>query len=211
MDWILEDWQFEYRATPMEYPISYNDRRATYDQFMTLRDTLVYSNKFYWDNAGRSLIVWMKSDGNPTNTIEIWEPNITTIRFEPNWLSVPETKWIYTKTWVHPWVDIVTGGRYILQHKEQFDNIDSWITRIHTLILQHHGSEEIPRAVFDWEWDTPWEIRRLTAFGYVECDLEAWDWLEFVMKDQSDDPIPSSELQANSNWMMVEYKDLAYN
>lgn len=201
-----------YDITPQEFPISDNIRTATYDQFMTLRDTMVYSNKFYWDNAWRSLIIGRKTDWNPTNTIEIWEPNISRVSFDENWTTA-ETLGRYITTWWHSWVscEIVTSGRYVLQHKEQFDNIDQNITRIHTLILHHHGWLNTARAVFDWEWNTPWEIKRLTAFGYVECDLNKWDWLELVMKDQNDSDIPFSELQGNSNWMMVEYKDLAYN
>jgi len=213
MEWIQQENMHDYRLVPSEFPISDNDRRATYDQFMSLRDTLVYSNKFYGNNAGRSLIIGMKTDGNPTNTIEIWEPNIATVKFDNDW-TTPEIVGKYTKEWTHWWIscEIVTGWRYVLQHKEQFNNIDSSITRIHTYILQHKVDWTTqPRAVFDWEWDTPWEIKRLTAFGYVECDLEKWDWLELIMLDQNDDPIPTSELQADSNWMMAEYKDLAYN
>lgn len=207
------DWEHEYLITPHEYPISDNNAHSTYDQFMTLRDTMVYSNKFYGNNAWRGLIIWMKTDGNPTNTIEIWQPNITTLRFEPNGTVNPETQWKYTSTWWHQWIscEINTSGRYILQHKEQFVNIPSSITRIHTFILHHHGDTQTHRAVFDWEWDTAWEIKRLTSFGYVECNLEKWDWLEFKMLDQNDSDISSGYLQTISNWMMVEYKDLPYN
>ena len=213
MERLLEDWQHEYRATPNEYPISNNDRPATYDQFITLRDTLVFSNKYYAGKAGRRLIIWTKLDWTPTDTIEIREPNMVRLDFHP-WGSVqPYIAWQYITTWWHSWVscEIAKKGRYVLQHKEQFDDIDPSITRIHTLILHHHGWLNTARAVFDWEWNTPWEIKRLTSFGYVECDLDKWDWLELVMLDQNDSDIPMSELQGNSNWMMVEYKDLAYN
>ena len=215
MERLQEDWQHEYRATPLEYPISDNNRKATYDQFMSLRDTMVYSNKFYWNNAWRSLIIWMKTDGNPTNTIEIREPNICDMRFEPDWWVSGQVKWKFISTGEHPLspisCEINTKWRYIIQHKEQFNNIDSNITRIHTYVV-HHKSDWTTqdRAVFDWEWDTPWEIKRVTAFGYLECDLNKWDWLELKIESSSWTDI-SSELAPNSNRWMVEYKDLAYN
>lgn len=215
MDRKLEQWEYGYRATPIEYPISDNMRSATYDQFMTLRDTMVYSNKFYWNNPWRSLIVWMKLDGNPTNTIEIREPNIFMQSFEPTGVIEWDPLGKYISSWAHAGLnpiscEIQMDGRYVLQHKEQFNSIPSSITRINSFIVQHTWSEEIRRAVFDWEWDTPWEIIRLTSFGYVECNLKKWDWLERKMLDQDLDPISLTELQPNSNWWMVEYKDLSY-
>jgi len=216
MERLQEDWQHEYRLTPIEFPISDNDRKATYDQFMSLRDTMVYSNKFYGNNAGRSLIIWMKTDGNPTNTIEIREPNISYMRFEPNWDVSSSTKWKYISVWDHATTnpiscEINTPWRYVLQHKEQFNNIDSSITRIHSYVVQHKEDwTDISRAVFDWEWNTAWEIIRLTAFWYIECDLEKWDWLELKVEDQWGNDITSA-MDSNSNWWIVEYKDLAYN
>lgn len=223
MKWNLEDWEHEYRATPWEYPIEDNNRPATYDQFITLRDTLIHSNKYYADKAGRSLIIGTKLDGTPTDTIEIREPNLSKMSFEPWYESNPSLIWDETQ-----WKYVTAGSsqtsnpisctinkdwRYKIHHKEQFIQIDSDITRIHTLIMQHHWNTDIPRAVFDWEWDTPWMFIRMTAYWYVECDLHKWDWLEFLMYDQNNDHIDSStwKLQANSNWWAVEYIDLAYN
>lgn len=215
MERTQEQWQNWYIATPMEYPISDNNRPATYDQFISLRDTLVLSNKYYASSAGRSLIIWTKLDGTATWTIEIREPNIMNMFVEPSW----DTDWSqsvgnYVESWWHPWYiacDIVKKGRYRLQHKEQFNNISSSITRIHSYILQHKSDwTTIPRAVFDWEWNTPWEIKRITAFGYIECDLNKWDWLELKIEDQNWDDI-ISQMESSSNWRMVEYIDLAYN
>ena len=220
MERLLEDWQHEYRATPNEYPISNNDRPATYDQFITLRDTLVFSNKYYADKAGRSLIIGTKLDWTPTDTIEIREPNLSKMAFEP-WYS--SSSWIRDET---QWTYVTAGsggtnllsctinkdGRYKICHKEQFINLDSaWITRVHTLVRQHHWNETITRAAFDWEWSTSWEFKRVTSYGYVECNLSKWDWLELLMLDENDSPISSSYLQSNSNWWHVEYIDLAYN
>ena len=49
----------------------------------------------------------------------------------------------------------------------------------------------------------------MTSFGYVECDLDKWDWLELLMVDENWDSIQSLA-EYDSNWLMVEYIDLAY-
>ena len=209
MERIQEDKNHEYRLIPPRYSLSDNDRKATYDQFMSLRDTLVYSNKFYWNNAWRSLIVWMKTDWNPTNTIEIWEPNISKIDTQPDWSVQVDIKGRYLQQ-NNNRLNVITSGRYVIQHKEQFNNIDSSITRIHTYVLEHQSNlATIDRAVFDLEWNTPGEIKRVTAFGYVECDLEKGSWLELKIEDQNGNDI-TSEIASNSNWRIVEYKDLPY-
>ncbi len=213
-----EDWKHEYKATPIVYPIEDNDRPATYNQFITLRDTLVMSNKYYADNAGRSLIIGVKTDGTPTDTIEIWKPNMVRQGFEPTWVTVPVVLGSYVSTWWHSSTNALSceinkDGRYKLVHKEQFKNIDPDITRILAYILQHHAdwSADTERAVFDWERTTAWEFKKITSFGYVECDLKKWDWLELKILDQNGNDIPLTELQANSNWWNVEYIDLIYN
>jgi hypothetical protein len=217
MERLLEDWQHEYRATPSGYPISNNESPATYDQFITLRDTLVFSNKYYADKAGRSLIIGTKLDWTPTDTIEIREPNIFIVKFEPWWQRRFDGDGNYIETWWHESVnpiscEIMKKWRYVIQHKAQFNNISSNITRIHCYVIQHHASwgSDTPRAVYDWEWNTPWEIIRMTAFGYVECDLDKWDWLEYKAEDQWWNSI-IPDMATDSNWWMVEYKDLAYN
>ena len=211
----LEDWEHEYRATPWTYPIQDNNSPAWYDQFIKLRDTLVFSNKYYADKAWRSLIIGTKLDWTPTDTIEIREPNLTYITFEPGGTVNANSEWKYVSTWWHPSApiscEINKKWRYRIQHKEQFNVIDPSITRIHCYVEQHKPSWNIyKRAEFDWEWNTPWEILRMTAFGYVECDLDVWDWLEFIAEDQNGNSI-ISEMTYDSNWLIVEYIDLAYN
>jgi hypothetical protein len=159
------------------------------------------------------LIIGTKLDWNPTWTIEIWEPNMVRLDFNPWWTIDPYITWQYVTTWWHSWVscEIIKKGRYRIQHKEQFNNIPSSVTRIHSYILQHKTDWTTQsRAVFDWEWNTPWEFIRITSFGYVECDLNSWDWLELKIEDQNDNDI-SQYMVNKSNWLMVEYIDLAYN
>lgn len=213
MQWTLQDWQHEYNAIPWTYPIEENNSPIYYDQFIKLRDTLIYSNKIYADNAWRSLIIWTKLDWTPTDTIEIWKPNIVRLDFQPTWVITPYVTWDYVTTWGHQGktCEILKKWRYKIQHKEQFNNIDSGITRIHTYVVQHKVDWTTQdRAVYDWEWNTWWEIIRMTAFGYVECDLDAWERLELKIEDQNGNDI-TSETANNSNWRMVEYIDLAYN
>ena len=217
MERIQQDWEHEYRAIPWEYPIYDNDRPATYNQFMTLRDTLVLSNKFYWDCAWRSLIIWTKLDWTPTDTIEIWKPNMSYQTFDSSGAGIPIIDWEYVSVWWHISTnpiscEIVKKWRYRLQHKEQFNNLSSSITRVHSYILQHHGNDTKSLAVFDWEWTSAWLFKRITAYGYRECDLDKWDWLELKITDQNGNDIPLSELYwyDSSRWQ-VEYIDLAYN
>lgn len=213
MERTLFDWQHEYKATPNEYPIWMNDRPATYDQFMTLRDTLIFSNKYYADKAGRSLIIWTKLDWTPTDTIEIREPNLIRVDFEPSGTIRPTPEWQYVIAWNHWGIscEIVKKGRYRIQHKEQFNDIPSTVTRIHCYAIQHMTDwTDRKRAEFDWEWSTAWEIKRITSFWYVECDLDKWDWLELKLEDQWWNDIQSLTTY-DSNWWMVEYIDLAYN
>lgn len=225
MERILEDWQHDYRATPGVYPISENNRPATYDQFMTLRDTLIFSNKYYADKAWRSLIIWTKLDWTPTDTIEIWEPNLSRMSFEPwyenhiwdeNYIK-DETQWTYIISWSDQTTNplactIKKDWRYRISHKQQFIQLDPDITRITCYVNQHQWTSETPRAVFDRERNEGWLFNRITTYWYVECDLKKDDWLEFLMLDQDRNHIDSDtgKLQTFSNWRSVEYIDLAY-
>lgn len=204
----------EYLLNPRRFSIFDNDKKATYDQFIKLRDTLVLTNKYYASSAGRSLIIWTKLDWNPTGTIEIWEPNMVRLDFQP-WGTVnPYITWQYVTTWWHSWIscEIIKKGRYRIQHKEQFSWLEQTnVTRIHSYVVQHKldGTTQ-SRAVFDWEWSTAWEFKRITSFWYIECDLDKWDWLELKIEDQSGNDI-TQYMAYDSNWRMIEYIDLAYN
>ena len=204
----------EYLLEPRGFSIFDNDKKATYDQFIKLRDTLVLTNKYYASSAGRSLIIGTKLDWNPTWTIEIWEPNIVRLDFQPWWTVDPYITWQYVTTGWHTWIscEIIKKWRYRIQHKEQFAWLDQTsVTRIRAYVIQHKTNwTDQTRAVFDWEWSTAWMFNRMTSFGYVECDLDKWDWLELKMEDQNGDDI-TQYMVYNSNWRMVEYIDLAYN
>ena len=85
------DWQHQYLVTPPEYPISANENHSTYDQFIQLRDTLIFSGKYYNDKAGAKLIV-----GEQCETIEVEYKNWMKMSFQPDYLTNPERQ-------VNPW------------------------------------------------------------------------------------------------------------
>ena len=85
------DWQHDYLATPWEYPISNNEAHSTYDQFIQLRDTLIFSGKYYNDKAWAKLIVWEQCE-----TIEVQYKNRAKMSFQPDYRTNPERQ-------VNPW------------------------------------------------------------------------------------------------------------
>ena len=85
------DWQHDYIATPQEFNISANEAHSTYDQFIQLRDTLIFSGKYYNDKAWAKLIV-----GDTCETIEVEYKNWMKMSFEPDYRTNPERQ-------VNPW------------------------------------------------------------------------------------------------------------
>lgn len=208
---IQDDSGHKYLAIPMEYPISDNEAHSTYDTFLKLRDTIIYSSKVYADNAWRSLIIGVKTDWNPTWTIEIWRPNIFRQDIQPSWPLDPIIKWTYIKE--HPdGCEIVLKWRYRITHKEQLERLQTTqINRVTWYVLQKKKDWiEIKRAVFDWAWDTIWEMKRMTSFGTIDVDLDKGDVLELHVIDQDDVDIPTSIWQPDSNRWSIEYLDLPY-
>ena len=85
------DWEHDYLLSPVDYPINDNEAHSTYDQFIQLRDTLIFTGKYYNDKASRKLCVGDNWNGATTNTIEVWLPRVFKQTFEPNWATSPET------------------------------------------------------------------------------------------------------------------------
>lgn len=106
MAWNQIDGKHEYLVSPTEYNINDNEAHSTYDQFIQLRDTLIFSWKYYNNKAWCKLIVWGKEDWKTTtNTIEVIFKNWFKLSFEPNYASDPDslmtlqTEWPYV-TWL---------------------------------------------------------------------------------------------------------------
>lgn len=177
MHWIQEDWQHDYLATPMEYPISTNENHSTYDQFIQLRDTLIFTWKYYNDKASRKLCVGDKWDWTTTNTIEVWLPNIFRQWFQPTWRTDENKPWILGNyvtgikdnvpasqlaAWWPLCCQIQKDGRYRIMHKEEI-LLNSNINKVfcYVDIYKKNGNVwSIPNnrrwgvVVFDWEWNT---------------------------------------------------------
>lgn len=68
-----------------EYPISDNNTASTYNQFIQLRDTFIYSGKKYPGKAWAKLIV-----GEKEQTIEVEYKNRMKMSFQPDYLTNPE-------------------------------------------------------------------------------------------------------------------------
>lgn len=99
------DWQHDYLVTPTEYPVGANENHSTYDQFIQLRDTLIFSGKYYNDKAWAKLIVWEQCE-----TIEVEYKNWMKMSFEPDYLTNPERQ-------VNPWEDYSATAAMTLQEE----------------------------------------------------------------------------------------------
>lgn len=242
------DWKHEYLLTPQEFNISANEAHSTYDQFIQLRDTLIYSGKYYNDKAWKKLIVWEKMDGSTTNTIEIAEEQRVKFSFnqdyrsgwytlEQSWKYLNQTTWELASTYWPLSVIINKKGRYRVVHKEEvlpqtseskvYTYVDVYRKQWNNYVAVFQGG----MAVFDWEaewrltWTTSWTdpngscsvwfrlwqlFQKMTAFGYIERELEKDDILVLRMRNA----VPVSpwvpwwwelRIQADSNFWTVEY------
>lgn len=99
------DWQHQYIATPQEFNISANEVHSTYDQFIQLRDTLIFSGKYYNDKAWAKLIV-----GDTCETIEVQYKNRMKMSFEPDYRTNPERQ-------VNPWENYSATAAMTLQEE----------------------------------------------------------------------------------------------
>ncbi len=207
------DWQHQYLLTPWEYPISANEAHSTYDQFIQLRDTLIFTWKYYNDKASRKLCVGDKGDGTTTNTIEVWLPNYFRQWIQPDWVTNPPTPsilWTYI-TAVPADIKaqdqrfgelscmIQKDWHYRIMHKEEI-LLSSGIDKVYCYVdiyrkdsLWYKIAYPWWVAVFDWEWAwwdyKLWELfRKMTAIGEQERDLLKWDILVLRMKDATYNP-----------------------
>ena len=203
------DWQHEYLLTPIEYPISANQNHSTYDQFIQLRDTLIFTWKYYNDKASRKLCIGDKWDWTTTNTVEVWLPNYLRQTVQPDWETDPEQPkvlWNYVtavpadiKSWDNRFGElscmINKDGHYRIMHKEEI-LLDAWTRKVYCYVDVYRKDSVSYKiqylwwvAVFDWEsaswadyvlWDL---FKKMTAMWEIEMDLLKWDILVLRMKD----------------------------
>jgi hypothetical protein len=169
------DWQHQYLVTPWEYPISANENHSTYDQFIQLRDTLIFTWKYYNDKASRKLCVGDKGDGTTTNTIEVWLPNYFRQWIQPDWATNPPTPsilWTYitavpadikaqdNRFWELSCM-IQKDGHYRIMHKEEIllqASTNKVFCYVDVYRKDGQWNYQIQYkwwvAVYDWEWQT---------------------------------------------------------
>ena len=93
---VQNEGQHQYLVSPTGLDPTTERLESTYDQFLQLRDTLIYSEKKYKGKAWSKLIVWEKEE-----TVEILWKNGFKLSFEPN--VAPETTSINYHEW--PYVE----------------------------------------------------------------------------------------------------------
>lgn len=170
------DWQHDYLVTPWEYPIRANDADSTYDQFIQLRDTLIFSGKYYNDKASKKLCIWDKGDWTTTNTVEVRLPNYYRQGFNPWWQSAENRPLVLGSYITSIPADLLStmwtlsclikkDGRYRIMHKEEII-LSSSTNKVYCYVDVYRKDPEdndqykIPSnmkwgiCVFDWEWQT---------------------------------------------------------
>jgi hypothetical protein len=127
------DWQHDYIATPQEFNISANEAHSTYDQFIQLRDTLIFSGKYYNDKRWAKLIV-----GDTCETIEVEYKNWMKMSFEPDYRTNPERQ-------VNPWDSGSPTASMTLQ--EEWGYV-TWLGNP-TLSTEDQATAQLPQFVND--------------------------------------------------------------
>ena len=234
------DWQHDYLVTPWEYPIRANDADSTYDQFIQLRDTLIFSGKYYNDKASKKLCIWDRGDWTTTNTVEVRLPNYYRQDFNPWWQSAENIPLALGKYITQIPSDLIStmwtlsclinkDGRYKIMHKEEVllsSSTDKVYCYVDVYRKDANDQYKIAIkwwiAVFDWEW-AGWDytlgqlFSKMTAQWSIETDLKKGDILVLRMKDQTynsstwEPQWNDLNIQNNSNYWSIEYLDLPYN
>lgn len=224
------DWQHEYLLTPWEYPIKANETHSTYDQFIQLRDTLVFSGKYYNSKAWLRLVI-----GDTEETVEVMERQFYRKNIFPDQDPLILSNTITEPTWelaplFWPYKCIINkDGRYRIIHKEEI-RLSSSTDKVYCYVDLYRKDENDQYkiaikwgiCVFDWEWAgwdyTLWDLfKKMTAYWYLETDLKKGDILVLRMKDQTYNASTREPqgndltLQNDSNYFSVEYIDLPYN
>lgn len=163
----------DYDLVDKEYPIEENNAESTYNQFIQLRDTLIYSDKKYNGKAWAKLIIWEKEE-----TVEVLRSNVFRLWFEPDW----ETSKVVSKQIKGPYVEynqesadingviscvIKKDWRYRVIHKEELDITNTNLEEVVCYVdIIRNGSIPVDKkgwiAVFRWKsswtlsWTTSW-------------------------------------------------------
>lgn len=210
MQRVQNEWNHEYLVSPSEYDQTSDRLSSTYDQFIQLRDTLIYSGKKYKGKAWSKLII-----GEKEETVEILWKNWFKLAFEPN--IAPETtsinyhEWPYVEYTPTEW-DFSTGS--FLQTHGYTQAL--WTQRfwlISCRILKD-WNYRIEYKVQVWSNATPipaWTTKIyafVIRYKYLNDALVPWDVSTAPAKDEDPDNqnanrfhIAVRDLQQPSWWM----------
>lgn len=222
---------YNYDLLPQQYDISKNRSTNTYDQFIMLRDTLVYSKKYYQGKAWLKLVIGDSEETVEVQTRQVYRQDIQPDKITAIGTNITKTTWAMATQFWDKSVVINKDWRYRIVHKEEI-RLSSSTDKVYCYVdLYRKDPEDNDQykiaikwwiAVFDWEgsgWDyTLGQLfKKMTAFGYLERDLKKDDVLVLRYKDdtynqttwepQGNDLV----LQDYSNYWNVEYIDLPYN
>lgn len=197
------DWKHQYLATPTEYPISANENHSTYDQFIQLRDTLIFSGKYYNGKKGSKLVI-----GESEETVEVLWKNWFKLSFEPNiapetttinyhagpYVEYTPTEWDfsqwkflqahgydYAKRVQNFWLiscRILEDWNYRIEYKVQvWSNatpIPAWTTKIYAFVIRYKYNPASQYA--------PWNVSMAPAKD-VDPDNQTWDRFHIAVWD----------------------------
>lgn len=200
-----------YDLLPKEYPITDNRTTNTYDQFIMLRDTLVYSKKYYEWKAWATLIV-----GQLENTVEVKRQNMWKQKMNSWWRWGDKTQ--LDRQLQGPYVEqlpvemvsefgtlsirVLEDWYYRIMHKEEVINIPDGAKKVYCYVEHYEqdqngnyprdpDTEELlpwnPIAVFDRESKSGADymigdlFEKMTSFGIIERNLKRWDILALRM------------------------------
>ena len=219
---------YNYDLLPEQFDINQPKLSNIYDQFIQLRDTLVYSKKTYSWKAGSVLVI-----GDTEETIEVITRNRFIQKLNPNRQSDPNAlqttlQWPYvtqegidTSTYWYASCKVTKSGYYRVTHKSELVNIPAGTTRIHVYVerlpMNSQGWYGNPGtwqslAVYDDEsnaYTFDQIYSKKTVIGIVDVNLEEGDLLRFIVENQNGTPIP---LQWSwSNRWTVDYINLPLN
>lgn len=199
---IQNEWQHEYLVSPSAYDPTTDRLESTYDQFIQLRDTLIYSGKKYKGKAGCKLIVGTKEE-----TVEVMWKNGLKLNFQHNidqnttsvqhaWPYVEYTplEWDFTqwgflathgydlqKWYQNFWVlscRILEDWNYRIEYKIQVWRSDApipaWTTKIYAFVIRYKYNPNSPLS--------PWNVSQAPAKD-VDPDNQTADRFHVAVRD----------------------------
>ena len=175
MQWEQDNRKYKYEVTPVyqDIPIENEELHSTYDQFIQLRDTLIFSWKQYSEHPGKKLIVGYKKDWRSTMTIEVQERNFFRQQFEPGYIQEPDNPdkiqtmslWDYITHW---WQGYPNGLACTINRKWWYRIVHKEEIKLQTTTNKVCCYVDILRKNAQWQYEYPYK-------GWI-CvfDWEGW-------------------------------------